>query len=87
MKILYELEITEETGFSKDDLPDRFEILHGKGKTPLVFKPAVISVHDIYNRLDITEAILKKVRGGGSDLLIQAQVKADIDFYFERYNQ
>jgi len=37
--------------------------------------------------LDITEAILKKVRGGGSDLLIQAQVKADIDFYFERYNQ
>ncbi len=88
MKMLYELEVTEETGFNEDDFPDRFEILRSKGKTPLIFLPVPVQIQDIYNRLNETEEILKKVRRGSidSDILIGTEVKADIDFYFERYN-
>ena len=60
MKILYELVITEETGFTATDFPDRFEILRGKGKTPLVFKPVAINLQDIYARLQEAEEQLKE---------------------------
>lgn len=59
MKILYQLEITEETGFTATDFPDRFEILR-PGKTPLVFKPVAINLQDIYARLVEAEKLLKE---------------------------
>ena len=86
MKILYELVITEETGFTATDFPDRFEILR-KGKTPLVFKPVAINLQTIYARLNETEEILKKTRNGMSDILTKVELKVDIDEYFERHAQ
>ena len=61
MKILYELEVTEETGFNEDDFPDRFEILRSKGKTPLIFLPVPVQLQDIYSQLHETEEILRKI--------------------------
>ena len=80
MKILYELVITEETGFTASDFPDRFEILR-KGKTPLVFKPVAITTQDIYSRLDEAEKILK--------IAIDNECRIDSAAfeYFERHPQ
>ena len=86
MKILYELEITKETGFTATDFPDRFEILR-KGKTPLVFKPVAIDLQTIYARLQEAEEILKKTRNGMSDILTKVELKVDIDDYFDRHAQ
>ena len=87
MKILYQLEITKETGFTATDFPDRFEMLRGKGKTPLVFKPVAIDLQTIYARLQEAEEILKKTRSGMSDILTKVELKVDIDDYFDRHKQ
>lgn len=79
MKILYELVITEETGFTASDFPDRFEILR-PGKTPLVFKPVAINLQTVYSRLNEAEWILKKV-------FTNDPLNATIDKYFERHVQ
>ena len=88
MKILYELVITEETGFSADDFPDHFEILR-EGKTPLVFKPVALRIQDIYSRLDEAEVILKDIQKNTGwtiqdDVILRAR---SIDEYFERHEQ
>lgn len=79
MKILYELKITEETGFTATDFPDRFEILR-PGKTPLVFKPVAIDLQAIYTRLNEAEWILKQA-------FTIDPLNATIDKYFERHVQ
>lgn len=79
MKILYVLNITEETGFTATDFPDRFEILR-KGKTPLVFKPVAIQTQEMYSRLVEAEFILKQV-------YVNYPLNATIDKYFERNSQ
>lgn len=76
MKILYELKITEETGFHAKDFPDRFEILR-KGKTPLVFKPVAIETQDMYSRLIEAERILRRIN--------EVYFVPNIDKYFERH--
>ncbi|NHZ85832.1 MAG: hypothetical protein GWP19_08120 [Planctomycetia bacterium] len=86
MKILYELKITEETGFSADDFPDHFEILR-KGKTPLVFKPVALSIQDIYSRLIEAEALLKQSLDLPDGLSARAKHARNIDEYFERHEQ
>lgn len=88
MKILYELNITEETGFTASDFPDRFEILR-EGKTPLVWKPVALSMQDIYNRLNEAEELLKQARNINDEAM---RFKLDIlsntiNEYFERYSQ
>ncbi len=80
MKILYELKITEETGFTATDFPDRFEILRGKGKTPLVFKPVAIDLQTIYSQLQEAEELLK-------DVILQPFDSRAIDKYFDRHVQ
>ena len=82
MKILYQLEITEETGFTATDFPDRFEILR-KGKSPLVFKPAALSMQDIYSRLNEAENLLKNITA----MRKNPHVITAISEYFERYSQ
>ena len=79
MKILYQLEITKETGFSATDFPDRFEILR-KGKKPFVFKPVAIDLQTIYARLQEAEELLK-------DVILQPFDSRKIDEYFERHTQ
>lgn len=89
MKILYELVITEETGFTASDFPDRFEILRGKGRTPLVWKPVAIQTQEIYSRLVEAEQLLKD----SECLLILARrstrskLKTAISEYFEKHSQ
>ena len=96
MKILYQLEITEETGFTATDFPDKLEILR-EGKSPLVFKPVALSMQDIYSRLNEAEALLKKLDDEIGELwgtfystdterLIGKNI-AYIDKYFERHSQ
>ena len=80
MKILYELVITEETGFTATDFPDRFEILR-KGKTPLVFKPVAIDLQTIYSQLQEAEKLLKRVDGTYQHW----QFNVDIGKYFDRH--
>lgn len=87
MKILYELVITEETGFTDKDFPDRFEILREKGKTPFVFKPVAINMQDIYNRLDEVEKLLKQSLDLPDGLSARAKHARNINEYFERYSQ
>ena len=88
MKILYELEITKETGFTASDFPDHFKILR-EGKDPLVFKPVSLQIQDLYNRLNEAESLLKKASdlSGASALFEIVEVEAKIDQYFERHIQ
>ena len=87
MKILYQLEITKETGFSADDFPDRFEILR-KDKTPLVFKPCALNVQEMYNRLNEAEEILKSATALIGDCPEHALIiNKTINEYFDRYSQ
>lgn len=88
MKILYELVITEEIGFTASDFPDRFEILR-KGKTPLVWKPVAIQTQEIYSRLVEAEQLLKD-----SECLLllarrstRSKLKTAISEYFEKHSQ
>ena len=99
MKILYQLEITKETGFTASDFPDRFEILR-KDKTPLVFKPCALNVQEMYNRLNEAEEILKEVQENETTIITGENcsatgiieedfIKLDtaINEYFDRYSQ
>ena len=97
MKILYELVITEETGFTASDFPDRFEILR-KDKTPLVFKPCALNVQEMYNRLNEAEALLIQAKGLNEIFTykghpqnegdeIHFELESDINEYFDRYLQ
>ena len=83
MKILYELVITEETGFTATDFPDRFEILR-KGQTPLVFKPVAISTQELYSRLNEAEELLRRVLNGEKPLYSWHSACSQ---YFERHAQ
>ncbi len=88
MKILYELVITEETGFTATDFPDRFEILR-KGKTPLVFKPVAIDLQTIYSRLHEAEILLRLVKNI-NDKTTVFQIDAlnkTVNQYFDRHTQ
>ncbi len=88
MKILYELVITEETGFTATDFPDRFEILR-KGKTPLVFKPVVINLQAIYSRLNEAEILLNLAKGINRKTTVNqvGALKKTIGEYFDRHAQ
>lgn len=80
MKILYQLEITKETGFRAKDFPDRFEILR-EGKTPLVFKPVAIKTQEMYSRLDEAEALLRQTAQSEGRWFLNGE----IDDYFKRH--
>ncbi len=92
MKILYELVITEETGFTATDFPDRFEILR-KGKTPLVFKPVAMDLQTIYSRLVEAEALLKRAIESSGWFINKDQpqvappLNRAINEYFDRHAQ
>ena len=85
MKILYELVITEEPGFTATDFPDRFEILR-KGKDTFTVK-GIIRQQDILSRLYECEAMLKRCEEFRLSIQEELDLGKDINEYFERYTQ
>jgi len=90
MKILYVFDSQDHEVFKMSDLPPSFEILReGKGKKPIVFKPAATRMQDLQARLDEAEKLLKEIRTYAGWDIVKDSIPNPvtlrfIDEYFDR---
>ena len=91
MKILYVFDTQDHETFTLSELPETVEILR-TGKKPVMFRPAVMQIQDIYTRLNEAEALLTEIQKNTSwtihdDSIPNPQVRKSIDEYFSKYKQ